>query len=135
MKYNFLVGDYVETKTGTLGFVTNAADMECEYPRWMPTKLSPVDIRDDLYSLDKSYCIIDEDVEKRFNRIGRYDFAKKAEDKNDDKIEPLVKSHLLEIANGEDECYFDSREVIEKINELVEAINQLKEKVNGMAQG
>lgn len=69
-----------------------------------------------------------------FNRIGQYDFAKKAEDKDDDKIEPLVKSHVLEIVDGEDECYFDSREVIGKINELVEAVNSLEEKVIGMAQ-
>lgn len=142
MKYNFLVGDYVETKTGTLGFVTNAADMECEYPRWTPTKLSPVDIRDDLYSLDKSYCIIDEDVEKRFNRIGKYDFAKKAEDKNDDKIEPLCEEYtksfpICEVTNMgyTSECYsFDLGVVGKKINELVDVINRLEEKVSEMAQ-
>ena len=44
------------------------------------------------------------------------------------KIEPLVKSRLLENVDGEDECYFDSREVIEKINELIEAVNRLEEK-------
>ena len=134
MKYEFHVGDYVETKTGTIGFVSNTTYVEGEYPCWMPTKLSSIDIRDDLYSLDSSYFIIDEDVEKRFNRIGKYDFAKKAEDKDDDKIKPLVKSHLLGNDDSESECYFDSREVIEKINELVEAVNRLGEKVNGMAQ-
>lgn len=133
MKHDFLVGDYVETKTGTIGFVTNVADVECKYPRWMPTKLSPIDIHNDLYSLDKSYCIIDEDVEKRFNRIGKYDFAKKAEDKDESKIKPLVTSHVLKNIDGKEECYFDSCEVIEKINELVEAVNRLEEKVNGMA--
>ena len=134
MKYNFHVGDYVETKTGTIGFVSNTTYVEGEYPRWMPTKLSLTDIHNNLYSLDESYYIIDEDVEKRFNRIGKYDFAKKAEDKDESKIKPLVTSHVLKNIDGKEECYFDSCEVIEKINELVEAVNRLKEKVNGMAQ-
>ena len=129
MKYEFHRGDYVETKTGTIGFVCSTTYVGGEYPCWMPTKLSSIDIRDDLYSLNNFYFIIDEDVERRFNRIGKYDFAKKAEDKDEGKIEPLVKSHLLGNDDSESECYFDSREVIKKINELVEAVNRLEEKV------
>lgn len=60
-----------------------------------------------------------------FKRIGQYDFTKK------DKIDHLKKSWTpTDDVDGKDECYFDSREVIKKINELVEAVNRLKEKVN-----
>ena len=124
MKYEFHVADYVETKTGTVGFITNVVDAENKQAHWMPTKLSSVDIRDDLYSLDESYCIIEMDIEKRFKRIGQYDFTKK--DKG--KIESLVKSWILEDADGKGEYYFDSREAIKKINELVEAVNELRDK-------
>lgn len=71
-----------------------------------------------------------EELPHNFVRIGKYDFTKK--DKG--KIEPLVKSWILESADSKGEYYFDSCEVIEKINELVEVVNQLKEKVDGMAQ-
>lgn len=142
MKYEFHRGDYVETKTGTIGFVCSTTYVEDEYPCWMPTKLSSVDIRDDLYSLNNFYFIIDEDIERRFNRIGKYDFAKKAEDKDDDKIEPLCKEYiksfpLCEVTNMgyTSECHsFDLGVIGKKINELVEAVNRLGEKVNGMAQ-
>ena len=40
---------------------------------------------------------------------------------------------LTDDVNGKGEYYFDSCEVIKKINELVEAVNRLEEKVNEMA--
>ena len=71
---------------------------------------------------------IEEDIIVKFySRIGQYDFTKK------DKIEPLKKSWALtNDVDGKGEYYFDSREVIKKINELVEAVNRLEGKVNGM---
>lgn len=57
-------------------------------------------------------------------QIGQYDFTKKDEC----KIEPLVKSWILEDSDGKGEYHFDSREVIKKINELVEAVNELRGK-------
>lgn len=62
-------------------------------------------------------------------QIGQYDFTKGDEG----KIEPLVKSWILEDSDSKGEYHFDSREVIKKINELVEAVNRLEEKVNEMA--
>lgn len=45
MKYEFHVGDYVETKSGTIGFISdipsNAPSDALIY--WTPTKLSNVD--------------------------------------------------------------------------------------------
>lgn len=119
MKYEFHVGDYVETKTGTVGYVSNTTYVEGEYPCWMPTKLSSVDIRDDLYSLNNSYFIIDEDVERRFDRIGQYDFTKKDEG----KIEPFqVNTALTE--------YASIFALSDKINELVDAVNSIRKEIN-----
>lgn len=126
MKYEFHVGDYVETQTGTIGYVSKVSKKELPY--WTPTKLSDNDIREQLYSVGDSYCITFPlfPAHNDFNRIGQYDFTKKEES----KIEPLVKSWILEGACSNGEYYFDSREVIKKINELVEAVNRLEEKVN-----
>lgn len=118
MKYEFHVGDYVETKNDARGYVEDVDELI-----WRCTQSS----NDYMYVAGRPYFIPVE-FDSRFNRIGQYDFTKKAEDKNNNKIEPLVKSHLLKTVDGEDECYFDSREVIEKINELVDAVNRLEEK-------
>ena len=136
MRYEFHKGDYVETKDGDIGFIseinTEEDTLSCGSFYWYCTSNS----RDPRH--EKDICIIPDwpyaDMARIFNRIGQYDFTKQAEDKNNDKIKPLVKSRLLETADGEDECYFDSREIIGKINELVEAVNSLEEKVSGMAQ-
>lgn len=68
-----------------------------------------------------------QELPHNFVRIGRYDFTKKDEG----KIEPLVKSWILEDADSKGEYYFDSREIIKKINELVEAVNRLEGKADG----
>lgn len=127
MKYEFHVGDYVETKDGDIGIITkvNPDDSSCWYVNayWYCTYSR------DSRTKNQTYVIPDEtnaDMADFFNRIGQYDFTKKDNDKDESKIEPLVKSHLLENADGKDEWYFDFREVIEKINELVEAVNELK---------
>ena len=124
MKYEFHVGDYVETKNDARGYVEDVDELI-----WRCTQSS----NDYMYVAGHPYFIPVE-FDSCFSRIGQYDFTKKADDKDDDKIEPLVKSRLLVTADGEDECYFDSRKVIEKINELVESVNRLEEKVSGMAQ-
>lgn len=119
MKYEFHVGDYVETKTGTIGYVSEVPEQGNSF--WTVTKLSECDIGDSCYTVNTPYCIFSLE---RFNRIGQYDFTKKDEG----KIEPLVKSWTLDDADGKGEYYFDSREVIKKINELIEAVNRLEEK-------
>ena len=118
MKYEFHVGDYVETKTGTIGYVSEVPEKGCSF--WTTTKLSNCDIDNNRYTVDVPYRIFSFE---RFNRIGQYDFTKKDEG----KIKPLQKSWILEDAEGKGEYYFDSREVIKKINELAEAVNRLEE--------
>lgn len=114
MKYEFHVGDYVETIGGFVGWIYQVKD---DYI-WVANK-----------NITSCSYRMPEELEY-FVRIGQYDFTKKAEN----NIKPLVNSWILESADSKGEYHFDSREVIEKINELVEAVNQLKEKVDGMAQ-
>lgn len=119
MKYEFHADDCVETKDGQIGYITtfiHSLDGES-------TIL--VKYKD---GRTRGYKFHDEEPYRFFNRIGQYDFTKK------DKIEPLKKSWTLtNDVDGKGEYYFDSREVIKKINELVEAVNRLEEKVNEMA--
>ena len=115
MKYNFHVGDYVETINGFVGWIYRIRD---DGYIWVTNK----DIASCSYHIPEEL--------KSFKRIGQYDFTKKDEG----KIEPLKKSWTLtDDVDGKGEYHFDSREIIKKINELVEVINRLKEKVNEMA--
>lgn len=115
MKYEFHVGDYVETKTNYIGYITKIGECNngCSliYICYTDGKTYPIRLKD-------------ERIEQDFKRIGQYDFTKKDEG----KIESLVKSWILEDANGKGEYYFDSREVIKKINELVDVVNELRDK-------
>ena len=122
MKYEFHVGDYVETKTGTIGYVSKAPKEGLSY--WTPIKLSYNDTREELYSVGDSYCIPFPlfPVHNDFNRIGQYDFT----EKNKNKIEFI---DGVDTADPNDSPY-----IIDKINELIEAVNRLEEKVNEMAQ-
>lgn len=132
MKYEFHVGDYVETKDGKVGYIANVTYTKIK------NSLLPVD-EDVFYNINIVYYKTKDTVGEfhgrqssipdYFNYIGQYDFTKK----DVGKIEPLVKSWILEDADGKGEYYFDSREVIKKINELVEAVNRLEEKVNNQA--
>ena len=124
MKYEFHVGDYavLSTRYDTMhGYVKEYmkptfSSEHCFVFQW-----------DDGTQTGWSGNI--QELPHNFVRIGQYDFTKKDEG----KIKPLVNSWNLESADSKGKYHFDSREIIEKINELVEAVNQLKEKVDGMA--
>ena len=107
MKYEFHVGDYVEMIGGFVGWVRQTREGFI----WVANK-----------DTDSCSFRIPEDLDC-FKRIGQYDFTKK----DDSKIEPLVKSWILEDDNNKGNYHFDYREVIKKINELVEAVNRLKD--------
>ena len=105
MKYEFNVGDYVETVGGFIGWVYK--------------------VRDDGY-----ICVTNKDITscsyrmpeelKCFKRIGKYEFTKKDESK--------IESLTCETASD-----YSNEKLRKKINELVEAVNRLEEKVNEMA--
>lgn len=118
MKYEFHVGDYVETKNGAKGYVIDVEKL------WWKCCFGDIDG----YSEGYDYSIIgvaDGTIAEFFNRIGQYDFTKKDEG----KIKPLKKSWTLtDDVDGKGKYYFDSREVIKKINELMDTVNELRKK-------
>lgn len=107
MKYEFHVGDYVETKDGRVGYITQVA-FSNEVKRWCSMRIMRRQ-NDFIISFEGHEDLIPD----KFNRIGQYDFTK-----TNDKIKPLPKEY---------------NDLYSKINELVEAVNRLEEKVNGMA--
>ena len=124
MKYEFHPGDYVEDVTGRIGYISSICQCErCKergfYEHYVVYNNGVCDY---ITTYECKQGFLD------YKRIGKYDFTKKDEDKNKGKIEPLVKSWVLEDADGNGKYYFDSREVIKKINELVEAVNELRDK-------
>lgn len=105
-EYNFRVGDYVETASGRVGYITSI------------TRLSLNDDGDIFYQIKaKMTCNPEvnfngtiEPLKALFNRIGKYDFTKPEQPKEIAKINPDWRG---------DEAY-------RKINELVEAVNELR---------
>ena len=113
MKYEFHVGDYVETKDGWIGYVN------------------------EIYSTDNSLDIVwtsgngiigeivHADWELLYGelaRIGQYDFTKKDEG----KIEKIDVKKAGSVFTGRETAIIDT--ISNKINELVEAVNELKDK-------
>lgn len=116
MNYEFLVGDYVETKDGRVGYITQVAFTN-EVKRWCFIRIMRRQ-GDFIIAFEGPEDLIPE----KFNRIGKYDFTKKKEC----KIEPLIVKQYND--------YCNNKLMWDKINELVEAVNRLEEKVSGMAQ-
>lgn len=101
MKYEFNLGDYVETKGGATGYVSDDKELW-----WRCTNKS------DGYEVGFEYNIIG--IEKgNYNRIGKYDFTKP---ENPKEIERL------------NNCNWNSTAA--KINELVDAVNELRKKID-----
>ena len=97
MKYEFHVGDYVETTGGATGYVSDDEELW-----WRCTNKSEGD------EVGFDYNIIG--IEKgNYNRIGKYDFTKP---ENPKEIERL------------NNCNWNSTAA--KINELVDAVNELR---------
>ena len=97
MKYEFHVGDYVETKGGAIGYISNDKELW-----WRCANKA------DGYDVGFEYNLIG--IEDGFyKRIGKYDFTKP---ENPKEIERL------------NNCNWNS--TVAKINELVDAVNELR---------
>ena len=97
MKYEFHVGDYVETKGGAIGYISNDKELW-----WQCANKA------DGYDVGFEYNLIG--IEDGFyKRIGKYDFTKH---ENPKEIERL------------NNCNWNSTAA--KINELVDAVNELR---------
>ena len=109
MKYEFHIGDYVETKDGVVGYIINVS----------------IEDKGDVLLLDIQYpsgvghnMITMDDLPYFFARIGQYDFTK-PEVK---KIEKLT--YAESYINGYQ--VLTGRKLIDKINELVDIVNELR---------
>ena len=154
MKYEFHVGDYVETKDGRVGYITKICHCEvckdrgfyepyvryndgeeeyiteilCSTFQFHLIRLEPKVIIMQ-YPLYDSYCLYSND----FIHIGQYDFKK-------DKVEPLsINKHIsIYCGNGKTNSPSDYKtafeqdelndKMIDKINGLVDAVNELRDK-------
>ena len=106
MKYEFHVGDYVETVGGAKGYICDA-----NKDWWRCTNA------DDEYSVGYVYRIVrlgSGGIHECYNRIGTYDFTKKEKK----KIENITKPQWS----------MPVEDLIDKINELVDAVNLLLDK-------
>ena len=135
MNYEFHVGDYVETKDGEVGYITDInlaySDVDTPYFDWITKEGKSLRQRIGEWAEIYGYVLAD-----TFNRIGAYDFTKKEKK----KIEQLEKDLPLEMKVGDKvttiKQYFDgnyntiiySTKMIDKINELVDAVNKLMDK-------
>ena len=134
MKYEFHVGDYVETKDGRVGYIT---EINYTYIPYIEYELS---IGERCYQEigSRDADVWESRLREIFNRIGQYDFSKSEQSK---EIERLPDDLLarFELPDGKSmilKTYTDSkdfveasysRELINKINELVDAVNELRE--------
>ena len=108
MKYEFHIGDYVETKDGWVGYVTTIDQYWSKVCTcWGLHIIGNIQRNNNKDKLDIDIAQI--------NRIGQYDFTKKEED----KIEPLACETTSDYSN---------EKLRKKINELVEAVNELRRK-------
>ena len=130
MKYEFHVGDYVETVGGAKGYICDANKdwWYCTYA-------------DDEYSFGYVYRIVRlgrGEIHECYNRIGAYDFTEKEKR----KIEALTINKTMYQYTGDgtsngvsdytavyDNTKFQDK-MIDKINELVDAVNKLMDKEN-----
>ena len=105
MDYEFHVGDYVETKDGTIGYISSVLATGDAW--WMCTSDGHG------YHAGQEYGIMHNgDFPHRYNRIGQYAFTNQ-----DKKLKKLTSYGWNMGVSGDD--------LILKINELVDAVNEL----------
>lgn len=131
MKYEFHVGDYVETKDGDIGLITEIDTDEDSFwygsSYWYCTSSRGPRIEKRTYIIPDG---TDADMARIFTRIGQYEFT----EKNDNKIEPLCEEYtkslpiceITTIGNNSECRSIDIGVVGKKINELIEAVNRLE---------
>ena len=115
MKYEFHVGDYVESRNGSIGCLTDGKtwysgtvgeDVVCLQGK------TTVDVSCGFVPFTITVPL--SDISKYFIRIGQYDFTKEKPDE-------------IEFIDGVDTADpNDSPYIIDKINELVNAVNELR---------
>ena len=127
MKYEFHVGDYVETKDGRVGYV-DFYSSSGSYDIYLRT------IEKNGYSYSSKMLLMpeitDEELAEKFVRIGQYDFTKNDEDKIEPLSEEYMKSYPITKTFNQEWCSIDIGIIGKKINELVDAVNSIKKELN-----
>ena len=126
MKYEFHVGDYVETIDGKVGYIYY----------FRPNVLVFKTPDGGQYEISTDVLDWSDHPENVFKRIGAYDFTKKEKKKieqleKDLSIEGKCKDKKVMIKQYLDDGYYTlvySTKMIDKINELVDAVNKLMNK-------
>lgn len=113
MKYEFHVGDYVETKEGVIGYISSIRATGDAW--WMCVS----DCHG--YQAGQQYSIMHNgDFLDHYNRIGQYEFI-------EGKIKPLSYTEQNLIHTSSEKILHD---YMKKINELVDAVNELRDRNN-----
>jgi len=140
MKYEFHVGDYVETKDGWIGYLTGISQYWSKVCNcWginLIGKVRKGEIETE-FDIDIAQSSIWRHF-KRIGNIGQYDFTKPEQLKEIERLPSDVEVRF-DLPNGKHmviKTYQDSNEfvvasyshdLIDKINELVDAVNELRE--------
>ena len=132
MKYEFHVGDYVETKDGRVGYITKICHCEvCKDRGFYEPYVRYNDGEEEYITVHEV-----EHFQDFYNRIGQYDFTRLEQPKEIGRLSDDIRAtfvindkHCKVMQyNGDNEwsymCY--PKEFIDKINELVDAVNELR---------
>lgn len=110
MKYEFHIGDYVETKANSIGYISYIDGDDiwwyCTYEK-------------DGFRAGTEYCVVgieNDELAHYYNRIGQYNFTKPEPLKEIGKLTP--NGWYMGTTGGDD--------LIRKINELVDVVNELR---------
>ena len=132
MKYEFHVGDYVETKDGRIGYITKICHCEVCKDRGFYEPYVRYNNGEEEYITVHEV----EHFQDFYNRIGQYDFTKPEQPKEIERLPDDIRTtfvindkhgHLKQY-DGDNKwsymCY--PKEFINKINELIDAVNELR---------
>ena len=125
MKYEFHVGDYVETRCNHIGYISKIEPISNGHTalcvHCTDGKIYPYDV-DDIY------------VKLIFNRIGQYDFTKPEQPKEIKKLQDgygdgfVLYKGMTAVDGSVDDGWVSIGVLSSKINELVDAVNELRNK-------
>ena len=126
MKYEFHVGDYVETKANSFGYINS---IDNDGPSWYCVYDA------DGYRAGEEYYVAgieNNELARYYNRIGQYDFTKPEQPKEIEKLPDgygdgyVLYKGVTEVDGTVENGWVSIGVLSNKINELVDAVNELR---------